>query len=123
MNKKRNILIVEDDRAIRTTFQKLLEMHGYQVETATNGQEGIDFLKLKSSEINLILLDLMMPVKDGFKFREEQLQDSNLAAIPVIIMSADGRAEEKQRMTQSAGYLKKPIDIDKVFDLIEKLIA
>lgn len=120
---KKSILIVEDDRAIRVSFQKLLQGQGYEVNLAANGQEAIDFLQSAGHGTNLILLDLMMPVKDGFQFREEQLNDSTIAAIPVVVMSADGRVEEKQRITKAVAYLRKPVEIQNVLDVIEKTLA
>lgn len=111
MDVRKRILIVEDDLDIRDSLVELLEDSGYAVETASNGQEGLDVLQ-SSVTPDLILLDLMMPIKDGFAFRSEQLGMPQFAQIPVIIMSADGQVKEKTAQTQCAAYIRKPLEID-----------
>jgi CheY-like chemotaxis protein len=115
----KKVLVVEDDYAIRDTFAELLQSEGYDVVTASNGEEGILALK-NGPPPNLILLDLMMPIKDGFEFREEQLQEPKWADIPVIVMSADGQVKEKLARTKGADYLKKPTDLEVVLDLVRR---
>lgn len=114
-----NILLVEDDRDILEAMQDLLETEGHLVQCATNGQEALDLLR-KSIHPKLILLDLMMPIKDGFQFRKEQIQDPNLAHIPVVIMSADGQIEKKLHQIGAHEYLKKPVDIDIVLETVKR---
>jgi len=116
---KSRILIIEDDADIREAFNDLLTSDGYEVVTAINGQEGIDCLR-KDPGFSLIFLDLMMPVKDGFQFRKEQMEDHQIAHIPVVIMSADGHVEEKRARTSAEAYLRKPIDISDVLDTAKK---
>ncbi len=116
---KSRILIIEDDADIREAFTDLLTSDGYEVVTANNGQEGIDHLR-KDAGFSLIFLDLMMPVKDGFQFRKEQLEDKTISHIPVVIMSADGHIEEKQATTGAKEYLRKPIDITDILDTAKK---
>ncbi len=111
---KKSILIVEDDEAIRSTMSDLLEMEGYTIYTSENGQEALNFLSAPPSMPDLILLDLMMPILDGFGFCEAKEKSAEIAQIPVIIMSADGNIRQKQTKTHALGYLKKPVDIDEV---------
>jgi CheY-like chemotaxis protein len=66
----------------------------------------------------LILLDMSMPVMNGWQFREEQLKDRALARIPVVVCTADGRAAEKARAIGAAGWLRKPIDPARLFELV-----
>lgn len=103
---------------IRESLAELLEMEGYCVDRASNGQEAINHLNAVAILPDLILLDLMMPVKDGFQFRKEQQSNLRLLSIPIIIMSADGKVTEKQRIIGSIAYVKKPIDINQVLHLI-----
>lgn len=119
MNGRKRILLIEDDLDIRDSLVELLEDTGYSVHTATNGQEGLDTLREGPSP-DLILLDLMMPIKDGFAFRNEQLSMPEYAEIPVVIMSADGHIKEKTLQTQCAAYVRKPLEIDQFLRIISE---
>jgi CheY-like chemotaxis protein len=115
------ILIVEDDSAIRESVCEFLEMMDYRPVVACNGKEALAYLKTANELPKLILLDLMMPVMDGFTFRQEQLADKRLASLPVLVMSADGQIADKQAKAQANGFLKKPVDLDELIAAIEKL--
>lgn len=116
----KTILIVEDDEDIRNNLQLLLESEGYVVELAQNGQVGIDLLRSGKPLPSLIVLDLMMPIMDGFQFREAQLKDPRIADVPVIVMTADGHVEDKQRRTAAKLLLRKPVDIDVILDAVAR---
>ncbi len=118
VNKK--ILLVEDDQDIRETLVELLEGEGYEVLFAENGQIGLDKLSETSELPNLILLDLMMPVKDGFQFCAEKEADPKIAHLPVVVMSADGHIRENQLRVNARAYLKKPLDIYEIINIVEK---
>ncbi len=113
------ILIVEDDEAIAEAVASLLEDEGYAAVTVPDGRAALEKLR-DGGETGLILLDFAMPVMDGWKFREEQLKDRALAAIPVVVCTADGRAAEKARSIGAAGWLRKPIDPDRLLELVAK---
>ena len=113
------ILVIEDDTFIRETVVELLESEGYDVTPATNGQDGLDRLR-EGLPCSLILLDLMMPVKDGFEFRSGQLSDPKLAAIPVVVMSAVGDLKDKRDRLAAADYIRKPVDIDTLLSVVKK---
>jgi CheY-like chemotaxis protein len=115
----KSIMIVEDDYDVRDALVQVLEYEGYRVASAANGQEAIDRLRDGLSP-GLILLDLMMPVMDGRQFRARQMEDPSLAAIPVIIISADGRVDQKAAAMGVAAFLKKPIEVDSLLDLIAR---
>jgi CheY-like chemotaxis protein len=116
----KNILIVEDDRDIRQNLKLLLESEGYIVEAAENGQVALDILLSGRFKPALIVLDLMMPVMDGFEFREAQRMYREISGIPVVIMTADGHVEEKKARVQAIGGLRKPADIDEILNLVKK---
>jgi CheY-like chemotaxis protein len=118
--KKTRILIVEDESDIRELMQELLELEGYSVEAACNGQDALDRLHgCADPELpHLILLDVMMPVKDGFAFRVEQELDPRLARIPVVLLSADAHVEEKKMRMGARAALRKPIDFDRFFEVL-----
>lgn len=117
---KLRILIVEDDQYIRDSLAELLADEGYGVEVARDGQDGLD--KLRAMPLpNLILLDLMMPVKDGFQFRNEQREDSRIASVPVIIFSADTGVNVPRPEFEGATILKKPVDLDSLLTAVSTL--
>ena len=113
------MLIVEDDRAIREPLSVLLRGEGYRVSLAENGQEALRKLRTEPSP-DIIVLDLRMPVMDGWEFRAIQQQDPVLGLIPVVAISADGSA---QAVTMSAdAYLRKPLDPSDLLQTIEGIL-
>ena len=117
---KSNILIVEDDEAIRESLIELLETEGYCVKAAENGQVALDYLITSQHHPNLILLDLMMPVMNGWEFRVEQEKDPALAAVPVVVISGDGHVDEKKSQLRAADYLVKPVDFEVLLATVQK---
>src|SRR5262249_26330672 len=95
MIEEHHILLVEDDGDTRDGITPVLEGVGYKVESVTNGQEALDQLRTSTAPPCLILLDLMMPVMDGWQFRDEQQRDPFLSSIPVVVVSADGNVDQK----------------------------
>lgn len=112
--RKRGILIVDDSADHQELLKLLLEGEGYPVVSAVNGQNALDLLAKMEPLPGLILLDLMMPVMDGYTFRVRQLQDERLARIPVVVMSAAAFVEDQTRRLNATGYIKKPVDIDEL---------
>jgi DNA-binding response OmpR family regulator len=117
---KNKVLVIEDDSFIRDSLKELLESEGFAVECAEDGQKGIDLLRKAETLPNLILLDLMMPVKDGFAFRQEQISDPDFASIPVVVMTADSQIESKGMEIGAKNYIKKPVDIDNVVEVVKR---
>src|SRR5262245_9680008 len=106
---KKRILIVDDDPDIRETMGLILEDEGFEVSLASDGAEAL--AKLRGCEPpHLILLDLMMPVMNGWQFRAEQEKEEALLNIPVIVISADSNLREKAQAF-GGNYLAKPLDI------------
>jgi CheY-like chemotaxis protein len=105
------VFIVEDDVDTREMLGHFLQSEGYRVETAANGKIALDRLA-SGARPALILLDLMMPVMDGWQFRREQVLDSNLADIPVIVVSAAGPGRSAQ--IDADDYLSKPVNLDEL---------
>jgi two-component system chemotaxis response regulator CheY len=111
------ILLVEDDRDLREIVTEILEGAGYKVLTATNGQEGLDCLRALVGDMpNLVLLDLSMPVKDGFDFLSERQNEAALERVPVVAMSADNAIADKLEGFVTHGYLKKPVEIEALLE-------
>lgn len=113
------LLLVEDDRALQESLCELLEDSGFQVVCADNGRQALDYLQ-DGPRPCVVLLDLMMPVMNGWEFREEQVRDAKLSDIPVVVLSADGRAEMKARMLGAEGWLRKPIEMNQLFGMLER---
>ncbi|AGP35850.1 hypothetical protein BE04_43460 [Sorangium cellulosum] len=112
------ILIVDDDAAIRQTLSELLEEEGYLVASVANGREALDYLRGDPSSISLVLLDLMMPVMDGFQFRAEQKRDPMLASMPIVVMTARGGTDRAG--IDADAVISKPFDVLKLMDTIER---
>jgi signal transduction histidine kinase len=116
----RTLLVVEDDVDIREALDGLLTMEGFRVTGCSNGREALDWLRA-SPKPDLILLDLMMPVMDGWQFRVAQKDDPELATIPVLALSADSTA--KAAAIDAEAYLKKPVDYDTLIATIDRLLV
>src|SRR5215213_7431302 len=100
------ILVVDDDHAIRDSLTELLEDEGYVVARAENGQEALEFLRSNGAPC-LILLDLMMPVMDGYEFMDRTQGDPQLADIPVVVITA--ASEQRSRSMRARQVLPKPV--------------
>ncbi|MEW6056606.1 MAG: response regulator [Bdellovibrionota bacterium] len=111
-----NIVVIEDDDAIRETVKEVLNSEGYSVVAFKNGKEAIEQLA-NCSKPCLILLDLMMPVMDGWEFLEARKNINDyIMAIPVVIVSA---VVDKIKNSQGVkAYIKKPVDLDVLLSVV-----
>ncbi|PYQ78988.1 MAG: response regulator [Acidobacteria bacterium] len=82
------VLIVEDDADLREMMAQLLSLEGFQAAAVANGSEALQYLHNGHIKPDVILLDLMMPVMDGWEFRRKQQADPAFADVPVIVLSA-----------------------------------
>jgi signal transduction histidine kinase len=113
------ILLVEDDEDLRTEVASFLSSEGYEVASVANGRAALEHLK-RSAAPDVILLDLQMPVMDGWEFRLAQRSDAFLASIPVVIVSGDRRADEKK--LDAEGFLAKPFDDEQLLACIRDVV-
>ena len=113
----RRLLIVEDYPSIRDAVRELLELEGYCVDTAENGEIGLQRLRADVAPC-LILLDLSMPIMDGSQFRREQLADPQLAHIPVVVLSTIPPEGAKAEQLRALAYFTKPVDLDALLSTI-----
>ena len=113
-----SVMIVEDDRDTREMLGRFLELEGFEVRTAANGQLALD--ALHEAEPSVILLDLMMPVMNGWQFREQQVRDPRFAQIPVVVVTAAGPREDIPAISAD-GWLSKPVDFDRLLETIAPL--
>jgi CheY-like chemotaxis protein len=113
------VLVINDDPDISEGLKVLLEGR-YDVELALDGSEALEKMRAGLRPC-IILLDLMMPIMDGFEFREAQLRDPELAEIPVVVFSAVADLQEKADRLRAAAYLELPAaDLDLLADFLEK---
>ena len=114
------ILVVEDDPDVREALVLLLEREGYAVTSVNNGQEALE--QLRATPSALILLDLMLPVMDGFEFRVHQLQDPALARVPVIVLSGGGDLTRKVEPLHVDACISKPLDLERLLALVARRV-
>ena len=116
------ILIVEDDPDGLATLREILELEGYMVEGATNGEEALTRLR-RGPKPSLILLDLMLPVMNGWQLRQAQQEDPELASIPVIVVSAYKDAAAVAESLGVADFVNKPIQLDELLAKMARWVA
>jgi PAS domain S-box-containing protein len=116
----RSILLVEDDPDIRECMCELLFSQGHRVDTAVNGWDALERLR-RSPKPDLILLDLMMPVMDGFHFRSEQRKSRELSDIPVVVLSGDNNVRERARELQAQGFMTKPPNVEELLLVLDRI--
>lgn len=115
----KTVLVVDDDVDIRSTIREILEDEGYRVTEAANGAEALEKLR-EGPAPDLILLDLSMPVMSGSEFRVEQRKDPSIASIPVVVVSAVGSLDLKVAPLEAAAFLRKPVQLDELLEVVER---
>jgi CheY-like chemotaxis protein len=116
---RQDVLVVDDDADIRNLLSSVLAIEGYAVTSASNGEEALSKLRGMPGT-RLILLDLRMPVMDGWEFRAEQSRDPALCAIPVVVLSGDGDLERATASFAGASVLKKPFDLEELITVVQR---
>ena len=109
------VLIVEDDADLRDMMAQLLSLEGFNAATVANGREALEYLH-DGDRPDVILLDLMMPVMDGWEFRRRQQADPSVAGVPVIVLSALDQSRAAD--VRADAFLKKPLDFDRLLALV-----
>ena len=122
MSSARRLLIVEDSPDYRILLERLFKREGFEVLTAGHGGEALDQLFQTPIKPNLILLDLMMPVMDGFEFRNRQLRDEKIADIPVILLTAHGNLESDPERLGIEHCLRKPVEKNQLVSLVKSIL-
>lgn len=120
---KPRILVIEDDPDLRTILRMQLVSQDFEVDEATNGAEG--FVAAQAREHDCIILDLMMPVMDGFGFLKRARSIMALRDVPIVILTASEDERNKLRgyQYQADAYLNKPYDLDVLTREVLRLIA
>ena len=110
---RRKVLIVEDEAVNRMILERILS-EDYDISCAENGQQAWDMIQESPSAYALILLDLLMPVMDGFQFLEKMKESGDLKSVPVIVMTSEKSAEVKSIRLGAADFITKPYDMPEV---------
>jgi CheY-like chemotaxis protein len=111
------VLVVEDTEDTRESLICLLREEGFAADGVANGLEALHQLRA-GYDACLILLDLWMPVMDGWQFRFEQRRDPTLADIPVIVLTATVNPEEEARRVGAVAGMQKPLDLSALLELV-----
>lgn len=113
---RKSVAIIEDDQAIRESLGMYLEGEGYEVASAADGKEGLELLR-RIPKPDLILLDLLMPVMDGWQFLGHLERDITLSSIPVVIVTAYA---DRAHGIRGREIMSKPVDLDALSALAKK---
>lgn len=117
------VLLVDDDPGIRQALEMVLNDQGIECLCAGNGAEALELLGSVPVLPSLIILDVMMPVMNGWQFRAAQLADPRLAALPTLLLSAATDAESRARELGLTQTFRKPVDLDALLDAVERSLA
>jgi CheY-like chemotaxis protein len=116
------LLLVEDDLDIRETLAEMLIEEGYDVVTASDGREGLERLRSMGTPC-LVLLDLMMPIMDGWQMRAAMLADPTIADIPVVVFSGAADLDTAVASMRVADHVTKPMSGDALLEVVRKYCA
>jgi CheY-like chemotaxis protein/two-component sensor histidine kinase len=116
------VLIVDDDDDSRESLGELLNLQGYDVVRRANGAEALEYLRQTSQRPSCILLDLMMPVMDGWTFLKERDRDSQLRSIPTVVFSGQHDIDSQIIATHTP-YLKKPFSLERLKEAMLQVVA
>lgn len=115
---RKTILVVDDDEGLQVTLEAILVDEGYEVVVASDGIAALD--RVLDAPPQVILLDLMMPRMDGYTFASELQRRRLHPGIPIIVLTADGRAQQKAARVGAEGYLEKPFDLVALLDEVAR---
>jgi two-component system chemotaxis response regulator CheY len=117
---RRTVLVVDDDPDALDVIATVIEDAGYDVMRAANGREALRRLHDSEGRCDLILLDLLMPVMNGWDFRRRQRETPAFAHIPVFLMSAGAHLAVVRDELQASGCVAKPVDAEEILDVVKR---
>jgi two-component system chemotaxis response regulator CheY len=115
-----DIVLAENDQDLRDSMVSTLKNAGYKVEAFANGREALEWLEVAAHPPQLLLIDLMMPVLDGWHFLDELQKSPRDAAIPVVVLSASGSFAGR---SESIPFLRKPIAVKPLLAVVARYCA
>jgi CheY-like chemotaxis protein len=116
-------LVVEDDPDLREALRELLLLAGYRVLAVNNGKEALDLMEMAEELPEVILLDLLMPIMNGWQFRRHQLKDARLSTIPVVVLTGGMFAEEAAESIRASAWLAKPVNVDSMLAVLAVVVG
>lgn len=118
----KRILIVDDKAASRELLHTVLERQGYAVSEAANGKEALE--KVRAEAPDLVLLDLQMPIRNGYEVLDELRKDAAYATLPVIALTASAMQGDREKALAAGftGYLAKPVALSHLREEIRRLL-
>jgi CheY-like chemotaxis protein len=116
----RTVLVVDDDRGVRDLLMRSLSFEGFDVMEAANGQDALRQLRTGRRRPSVIVLDLRMPVMDGWAFRDAQRADPRIARIPVVILS--GADAHRFQEIEAVAALEKPVSLSQLADCLHRIV-
>ena len=114
-----HVLIIDDDADVRQLFQDILRAAGFEAVAAESGAEGLLVLR-NDPQVRVILLDLLMPEMDGWRFRHHQLSHARFAVIPTVIVTGAPLGGAAHDQLKAADYLSKPVPRDRLIDVVAR---
>jgi CheY-like chemotaxis protein len=117
------VLVVDDDPYIRDVVAQLLEGEGYRIEEATNGAEALGVVNDADRRPNVILLDLMMPVMDGWEFARRLQEHVPPLNIPIVVLSAARLPSDRLTVLGAQAVLAKPFDVDELLEQVARVLG
>ena len=120
---KQTLLIVDDEAGIRQIIKKYAQFEGYEVAEAANGMEAIDYCR-ENADVDLIVMDIMMPVMDGMELCDKVKSEISYSHIPVILLTAKTTLESKVEGFECGAdvYIEKPFSVKQLHMQIENLL-
>jgi len=115
------VLVVDDDPGLQETLEAVLEFEGYDVVLANDGLDALDKLAVQRPAV--IVLDWAMPRMDGPAFAAALREQGLHPRIPILILTADGRARQKATDVEADGYMAKPFDMKELLHEVARLAA
>jgi two-component system chemotaxis response regulator CheY len=119
----RMFLIVDDDSDTREALTELLTLRGFTGRSAENGRVALQLMRSRSRLPRLVLLDIIMPVLDGWGFLLERSKDSRILTVPVIVISASLGIEKRARLAGVHSVMHKPLDPGHLLSVIEPILS
>jgi urea transport system substrate-binding protein len=118
---KQKILVVDDDEDIRFAVKTLLELNDYEVTTAQNGQEALDIITQNPTKHDLIILDMKMPIMDGWQFASAFTEKFDHTT-PIVVLTAAADAKKRAQDINAAGWIDKPFSMTEFLAVVKECI-
>lgn len=116
------ILLVEDDKDIRSVFEQILHLEGYNVRTAANGMDAFELLS-NNDLPDLIITDLMMPEMNGFELIRAIGESERIRVVPIAVYSCSKMIKDHPDLKGCVAFFSKPFEIDVIYDVINKIVS